>query len=683
MQKFFKRVVERKILIPTVFLILMAVSLLMLPLVTVNYDLAEYLPENAGTKAAIKKAKEEFDYPGTANVMAEDITIGKAYELKQKIKAIDGVKSVIWLDDFVDILMPVQQIPEEYRDNYYKDNCALFQVEFEEDNYSPRTSEALVKIRQLDTNLRVTGEAESSRSMKELLAGEIFKIIVIVVPVCVLILMIASYSWIEPLLYLIVLGVAIAVNMGTNAFFSSISFITNSMASVLQLAICMDYSIFLLHRYFEERDNGSDAKTAVITAASKSLSSIAASALTTVAGFVSLLFMQYGIGADIGLVLAKGVIISFLCVILLMPVLILLFSKLLDKTRHKPLMPSFRLIGKAVLKVRYVIIILALLVIVPSLLAQSRNDYFYGDNTASVGAGKAYEDRTEIKNKFGITNTVMILVPRGNTSKEITLCNELKNIEHTSQVTALVTMADPSIPVEFLPDSVKDNFVSENYSRIILNFSIEGEQPEGFVAVTSLRDVLQKHYPDSWYAAGLLTSLSDIKDTVNNDSVLVAIASIVTVGLVVLFTFRSISVPLILLLVIQASIWINMAIPYFQSFKMAYIGYLVISSLQLGATIDYAILLSNRYLEFRNIYDPKQSAKEAIRTAAPSILVSALVLATAGFTFGIVSKVGSISELGNLIGRGAVLSGLLTIVLLPALLTVLDKLIFKTTLIKK
>ena len=336
MDKAINYLCRRKISIPTIFLIVIITSLLMLPRVSINYDLAEYLPEHSNTKQAIAILEENFGYPGTAEVMVENISIGEALKLKESISAIDGVESVIWLDDLVDISRPLETIPDKVRNQYYKNNSALFQVQFDEFDYSQKTSQAIIHIRKLvGEDAAISGPAESSRHMKEILAGEISKILLIVVPLCLLILVFASSSWIEPLIYISILGISIIINMGTNIIFKSVSFITYSMASVLQLAMAMDYAIFLMHRYLEERDSGKDVQPAITMAVKKSLSSIAASAMTTVAGFLALIVMNYRIGADIGLVLAKGIVISFLTVIILMPVIIVLLSNIIDKTRHR------------------------------------------------------------------------------------------------------------------------------------------------------------------------------------------------------------------------------------------------------------------------------------------------------------------------------------------------------------
>ncbi|HHY81170.1 MAG TPA: MMPL family transporter [Clostridiales bacterium] len=672
---------KRKISVPIFFLVSVIVSLLMLPRVSINYDLAEYLPEDSNTKQAIAILEENFGYPGTAEVMVEDISIAEAQKLKERLAEIDGVKSVIWLDDLADPAKPLQTIPEEIRDGYYKNNTALFQVQFDEFDYSQKTSQAIIKIRELvGEDAAISGPAENSRHMKEILAGEISKILLIVVPLCLVILMLASSSWIEPLLYIGIIGVSIVINMGTNIIFKSVSFITYSMASVLQLAMAMDYALFLMHRYLEERDSGKGVQSAIVIAVRKSLSSIAASALTTIAGFLALIVMNYQIGKDIGLVLAKGILISFLTVIILMPVIIVLLNRVIDKTRHRNFSPSFNKIGQHVLKFRIVIVVLALIMVVPAFLAQRSNEFLFGDSSATSAEGKAAEQSQRISETFGVNNAVLLLVPSGYPAAEKALAEELKSQGYIKDVQGLVTLADPSIPREYLPKSVRDNFDSGGYSRFIINLRVQGENDQSFAAVDQIKNTAEKHYPGQWLTAGSITSIADIRSTVNEDIFSVNLYSILAVAMIILLTLRSVSLPIILVAVIELSTWINMSIPYFAGEKLAFIGYLVVSSLQLGATIDYAILLANRYMEFRKDLLPKEAAQAAIKAAGSSIVISALILSSAGLSFGFISEIDEIKAIGMLIGRGAAISGLLVLTLLPALLIMLDKVVMKTSL---
>ena len=674
-------ILHHRILVCSIFLVLVVASLVMIPLVQVNYDLAEYLPEESTTKQAITVLEEEFSYPGTASVMVEDVSLREAADLKTKIEGVENVSAVLWLDSVADISKPLEFIDQSYLDSYYKDGAALYTVQFTEGSYSPKSGAALEEIRTLtDKPLYITGAAEENRNMNSVMNREITTIVLVVIPLCILILMLASSTWIEPFILLFVIGVSIVINMGTNLFFGEVSFITHGMASILQLAMSMDYSLFLMHRYLEERKKTDSVYDAVVTATKASISSIAASSLTTVAGFLALVFMQYSIGTDLGLVLAKGIVISFLSVIILTPIIILTMHKVIEKSAHRQLMPQFGKLGRGVLKSRWIILGVVLVLLVPCFLAQNSNSFLYGDSSGSSAQGEVAVAKQKVEDRFGVSNPVILLVPNDSVAKETQLANELSDMNAVGSVQALATMADPAIPRDMMPQAVRDMFISEDYSRMIVSLNIEGESDAVFAAVEDIKAAAQRYYPDQWLAAGTPTSVLDIKDTVSQDIMVVNLFSILAVGLIILLIQRSLSIPIILIFAIEASIWINMSVPYFSGSKLLFIGYLVVSSLQLGATIDYAILLTTRYTEFRRIQPPREAAVSAIKTAGPSVVISALILATAGFSYGLVSQIGSISEIGTLLGRGAALSGVLVLTLLPILLTLLDPVIRVTTL---
>ncbi|HPT78020.1 MAG TPA: MMPL family transporter [Candidatus Atribacteria bacterium] len=684
MKRFFSLICRRRAVVCVIFAAAVVLSLLLLPGVSVNYNLADYLPDHSDTKRAIKVLEQEFSYPGTVYVMLEDRMIPEILETKRALSGIDGVRSVLWLDDLYDITQPLSQIPEPALENWYKDGAALLQVEFEENDYSEKTTHAIKEIRALlGDEVAISGPAESSRYMKSTLAEEILRIMLIVVPLCLLILVLASSSWVEPFIYLGIIGVSIAINMGTNAFFKNVSFITHAISAVLQLAISMDYSIFLMHRYLEERKRGLDVISAVVNAAHQALSSIAASAATTIAGFLALLFMKYGIGADIGIVLAKGILLSFITVVVLMPVMIIYMSRIIEKTSHKVFTPNLERLARGVIKLRYLIIAVVFLVAIPSYLAQQSNHFIYGETTEGDTDSRTMQDTRRIEERFGTNNIVLLLVPSGDIAREIALSEEIEALEFVNSVHGLVTLADPSIPREFLPQSVVEAFATENYSRFIINLNVKGEAPETFAAIERLKETTQKHFPDKWLIGGNTPAVADIKSTVDSDIFMVNMFSIVAVALIIMLTFRSFSLPVILVSAIEASVWINMGIPYFTGSSLVFIGYLVVSSLQLGATIDYAILITNRYMEFRTTMSPADAAMSAVKTAGNSVIVSALILMTAGFAEGAVSSISSISEIGVLLGRGALLSGLIVLTLLPSLLILLDGVIHRTTLLKK
>lgn len=669
-----------------VFALLTAGSLLLYPLVQVNYDLSEYLPQDSMTKRAMEEMEESFGYDAVLRVMVEDVTLSESLDIKETLSQMEGVASVLWLDDVADIRQPLETLDAGTVEQYYRDGAALYQVTLTGGDYDTASGDTIDAIRALGIDgLSVAGNAEEARNTRILLDSEMLQIFAVVVPFCLLILFLASKSWVEPLLYLAVLFVAIFINLGTNVCFSSVSFITQAMAAVLQLAISLDYSLFLFHRYLEERDAGKDAREAVLAAVQGSLNSILASALTTIAGFLAMVLMQYSIGRDIGFVLAKGITLSFLSVILLMPVLIYLLRNVIDKTRHKPWMPSFAKLGRGAMKIRWVLVVVLVVLIVPAYLGQQQNVYLYGDSAGSATAQtQTSQEREAIEAKFGVYNPVVLLVPRGDTAGEIALAQELEAQPAVTSVQALVTLADPTLPRDMLPDAVVEQFESDEYSRMIVQLNIAEEGTALTQAVEDIESAAEAYYPGQWLAVGTPTSLNDIRLSVESDGTLVQILSILAVGIIVMLAFRSIVIPVLLVALIQCAIWINMSVPYFTGEPLIYIGYLVISGLQLGATIDYAILLTNRYRDERRLGQaPMDAAVSALKVSGHSILVSTLILAGAGFSLSIISNIPSVSIIGLLLCRGALLSGGMVIVMLPPLLALLDRVIRAGTIKRK
>lgn len=670
---------KHKVLLYVIFGLLVSVSIVLITQVRVNYDMSKYLPEDSITQRSITILERDFSYPGTARVMAEDLTPLEALEVKARLQAIDGVSAVLWLDDFTDITQPTEFIDQKYLKDYYLDNKALYTLEFDQGDYSAVTGQALLEISALlGDNGSINGSAEDARFTREIMNSEVAKILLIVVPFCIIILMLAGRTWIEPLLYVSSIGVAVALNMGTNIIFDSVSYITQSMTAVLQLAISMDYSLFLFHRYLEEKDKGHERHQALAIAIRASFSSISASALTTVAGFLALVFMSYSIGFDLGMVLAKGIFFSFLTTITFLPLLILSCHKVIDKTRHRSFLP--KLSSKFACRWKYGVIVLALIIAIPCFIAQGNNDFLYGDTSGSAGTPEMQESKKDIENTFGNSEPVMILVPNDNINAEDKLCQELESMEIVRSIQSRTALADPTIPQDILPQSLKDQFLSPEYSRLIVFLNLGEESQATYSSTEQLEQAAEKYFPGQWYMAGKSTATTDIKNTIEQDTIVINLFSLLAVALIIMLTFRSISIPIILVGIIEISIWMNMAVPYFQGTKLIFIGYLVVSSIQLGATIDYAILISNRYLEFRKQLPPEDAVGKALGTAGGSVITSATILIVAGFTEAIVSGIPSVSQIGLLLGRGALLSGLMVLFVLPRLLIIFDKVISKTTL---
>lgn len=677
-EKLARLIVQNRKKIGVLFGIAIVISLLLMPLVRINYDLSEYIPDTERAKRGMNVVEEEFAMQGFARIMINDVSLVEAKEYKEKIKAVDGVDIVLWLDDSVDVYRPIEYIPKDVLQDYYKDGSALIEVMFEEGDYSPKTNQAVGEIQALlPENSNMIGSAVDTKSAQDTVQSEIGKIMIILVPVVFLILILTTDSYISPLLFLAVIGTSILLNMGTNVIFKHVSFLTYSIVAALQLAVSMDYSVFMLHE-FEAQDK-KDLEEAMVKTISKACISITSSALTTVAGFVALVFMGFTIGKDMGLVFAKGIVLSLFCVIFLMPYLILKFYPLVQKTTHKMLLPNFDKFSRFTSKISYVIIALVILIVLPSYIAQKQNVFLYGASSFGGGEGtKVYEDEKAIVQKFGRSNPVIILVPTGDYISEKEMAKEYEALEVVKKVQSLANLVGEGVPDSFVPVDNYEKFRTEKYSRFVIYLRTSSESELAFQAIDTIEEITSKYYGDNYEITGVIPITMNIKEVVNSDYNVVNIISILAVMVILLFTFKSIAIPILLIIVIESGIFINMAIPYFAGDSMMFLGYLIVSSIQLGATIDYAILMTNNYLDAREYRYKYSASRIATNKSVTAIITSGGILTCAGYLIKWCSTINAISELGGLIGRGAIMSMALVIFVLPHILEIFDKVIRRT-----
>lgn len=612
--------------------------------------------------------------------MISDVTIPEALEYKEKLEAVDGVTAVTWLDDVVSIFVPLSTLDTDTLETYYKDNNALFTVTIEED----RRIEAVSSIREIiGEDNAMTGSAVSTAISTTETVLEVNKISIFTVLFVLVVLVMTTNSWMEPLIVLIGLGLAIVINNGTNLIFGEISFVTNAAGSILQLAVSLDYSVFLLHRFEECRQENPDVKAAMTEALCKSTSSILSSGLTTVIGFLALVLMQFRLGPDLGLALAKGVAISLITVFVFMPSFILLTYKWLDKTRHKDLLPKFDLFGKSVQKMTIPMVCIFVILIIPAYLASNANDYYYGSSNIFGNETQLGSDTAVIESVFGKSDTYVLMVPAGDTATETELSQELNNLPQVTSIISYVDLAGAEIPLEYLDENTLSQLISKNYSRMVLSVDVPYEGEETFALVEQVRNIAQKYYSDTYYLAGEGVSTYDLMETVTDDMVKVNFMAIAAVFIVLLLSLRSISLPIVLVLSIETAIWINLSIPYFMDTPIFYIAYLIISSIQLGATVDYAILMTDRYKENREMMNKKAAVIQTISDVTVSILTSGSVLTVVGLLLGYITTNQLLGQLGIFIGRGAILSLIIVLFVLPGLLYLFDPLIIRKRKIKQ
>ncbi|MDR0380904.1 MAG: MMPL family transporter [Oscillospiraceae bacterium] len=672
-----KFVTDHKRLVIALFAVPALVCVFLFLGVNVNFNIVEYLPQDAASTRALSVMEDAFTQAmPNARVMLRDVSVQEALVYKRRLGEIEGVSDVTWLDDIVDIRQPLETADRATVESYYKDGSALLSLSVRRGGETAATEAIYALIGETGA---LTGDAVGRAEMQRLTGSETTRAIAILVPIILIILLLTTRSWLEPLLFLGAIGVSIVINMGTNIIFGEISFITNAVSPILQLAVSLDYAIFLLHSFETYRRETDDIHAAMRMAMKRALPAVGASAATTLFGFLALVFMRFRIGSDLGVNLAKGIVLSFLSVMVFLPALTLCCHKLLDKTKHRPFLPSSRNPGRFLSKLRAPALILVALLLVPVFLAQRRSDFTYGFGGFNENSRNG-RDSAAVDETFGRFNPVVLLVPRGDVAREKVLGDACAALPHVTSVVSYAATVGAEIPDAFLDPSVTDRFYSEDYSRLILYVDTPEEGEDAFAAVENIRDTARAHYGDDFHMLGQSVSLYDMKSIITQDNGRVNAIAVAAIFLVLLLTFRSLSLPFLLLLTIEAAVWFNLSVPYFTGTPLCYIGYLVLSTVQLGATVDYAILFSDHYIFHRKRL-PKQAAlKRTLGETFRSILLSGTILSLAGFTLWFSSSNPIVSDLGLLLGRGALLSMAMVFLFLPALLALFDKFIERTTL---
>ncbi|WP_040213648.1 efflux RND transporter permease subunit [Clostridium polynesiense] len=678
MRKIAAFIVKHKKLIIGFYVLILLLSAVSMQFVTIEYDLSSYLPKEINSIKGKNKLSEDFNIKGTANLMVKEKELYKVKKLKEDIESLPAVESVIWLDDAEDIHKPVDFMDKALSKRFISGEYSLLQLQFAEGNDTLATRKAIDEIDKMtEMEHYIGGQAAVSKDMQDTANRELFNYSVVAFIIITIILLISSRAYYEPILFFAAIGAAILLNMGTNIIFGSISSNTHSVASILQLAVSMDYSIFLLHRFHEEAEN-MDQNSAMIEAIVKTFSSVSSSALTTVGGFLALVAMHYGIGKDMGLVLAKGVFFSLVTVVTLLPCLILV-SERFSGYKHKILLPDFKRISGWMVKRRKFALVLAMLLVLPAFLGQSKLKYYYSTEKTLSTKSQSVKSNEKIEEIFGSSNELILLVPKVDKTKLKSMADEIDSLEKVDSVQGLYSMADETLPDFLIPKQVRATFESDKYTYFILNINAPIEGLETKEIIKKIQSTADK-YTKEWYVTGEAAIYMDLQQVTSQDFNRVTIISIIIIGLILLFTFKSLVLSLILVFVIQLGIWINLSIPYFLGSKLNFIAFIIIGAIQLGATVDYAILFTSRYKENLEAYKPLEAMKKTIEDTGRSVFTSALILMAGTFSISFITTIKSASELTLLIGRGAFISLLLVYMLLPALLLIFGPLIRRTTL---
>ena len=666
-------IIKHKKAVIATFVIATVLSAICFLTVEVNYDMTDYLPSDAGSTKALEIMNKEFQVSlPNAFVTISDVSLPEAIVNKHALESLEYVSEVRWLDDMIDTTIPLEMGNKDIIDSFYRDGNARYSVVIEKGYEKQGISSILESFGE---RAAITGDAADIEFVQTTAEPEILYAILIVLPIILLILILSTTSWIEPLLFLAAIGVSVVINMGTNALFGSVSFLTNSVTPILQLAVSLDYAIFLLHSFAAHRKSGKNIDEAMQSAIRESFSTISASASTTLFGFMALLLMEFSIGADLGLSLAKGIVFSFVSVMVFLPAMTICTYKAIDKARHRELMPSFSNIHSVLRRIAIPTIIIIALIIIPVFLGQSRTDFMYGFQSA---AEKMRGESGGTANDGG--TVVVLLVPKGDVSREEQLSDEIMELAHVTSVMSYAKTVGSAIPPEFLDSSITDQFYSGGLARIVVSTDTPNEGNAAFETVERITATAETYYPGQVHTAGHSATLYDIKNVVQNDNRVTNIAAILAIFIVLLLTFKSAILPFLLLFTIEAAIWINLSIPYFAGTPINYMGYLVLNTVQLGATVDYAILLTMTYMRNRQTMPKHEAIHKSLGSSFRAIIISATTMAAAGFTLSLTSSNPIIGDIGYLLGRGTLLSMLMVVVFLPAMLTRLDGAIGKLTL---
>ena len=647
----------------------------------INYDILSYLPDNLSTTQAEKILKEDFNCGSLAMLIVENMEDKDVSKLKEKVSKVDGVVDVLWIDDFLDLSVPKEMLPKDINDLLYTENSTLMVIKLEEGSASLKTLNAVESIRNITGNQAfLSGMASIIKDTKDISDKETPLYVVIAVILTLIVLSFTMDSYVTPFIFLLSIGFAIIYNFGSNIIFGEISYITKALSAVLQLGVTMDYSIFLLHRYDEERDKYDSHIDAMAIAIQNTTTSIFGSSLTTIAGFLALCAMDLALGMDMGLVMAKGVLLGVICTVTVLPALILIFDKQIHKYKHRPILPTFKKSSEIVVKHYKKLVVLFLLLFIPSIIGSTNAKVYYNldeslpDNLPSIIA------TNKLKKDYNMNSTNIVLVKDSLKPYKVEqMIKEIENLDGINSVVALEKIIGPSVVQDILPSNLLNSVKSGGYEQLIVNTKYRAATDEAGIQIKKLNEIVHK-YDKNGLVGGEAPLTDDLIKIADTDFKTVSFVSIIAIFVIIAVVFKSISLPVILVLAIESAIFINLGIPYYTNTIEPFIASIVIGTIQLGATVDYAILLTSRYKEELSVNENKfEAMRVSIQSSARSIVTSALSFFSATIGVGLISKLEMISALCSLMARGAIISMFIIIFMLPAILLTFNSLIIKTS----
>lgn len=682
--KFGKWVVKCRIPILVLAVALLVPSLIGMIMTRINYDMLTYLPGDIDTVVGQDILMDEFGKGAFSFVIIEGMDPKDVSSLREDISHVDHVDTVLWYDDFADVSVPMEILPSKLYDAFNSGDSTMLAIFFDTFTSSDDTMEAITAIRSIaGKQCFVSGMSAMVTDLKDLCEKEEPIYVGIAVALACVAMMIFMDNWITPFVFLMSIGMAILLNMGTNYFLGEISYLTKALSAVLQLAVTMDYSIFLWHSYEEQKSMYEDNKEAMAVAINNTLTSVVGSSITTVAGFIALCFMSYTLGLDLGIVMAKGVILGVIGCVTTLPSMILVLDKLLQKTSHKSLLPDMGKVASGITKVFPVFLILFLGLILPSYLSyKATNNEVYYDLGETLPEDMAYVvANSKLQEDFGVGATHMVLVSTDVSDTDVrAMIHEMENVEGIKYALGLESVVGPLVPEEMLPESVKEVLKSDDWELLLVNSEYKTATDEVNAQINELNTILKK-YDSKGMLIGEAPCTKDLIETTDEDFKVVNTVSIVAIFVIIALVEKSITLPLILVAVIELSIFINLGLAHLTGTSLPFIAPICISTIQLGATVDYAILMTTRYKQERyEGRDKREAVTNALKVSIPSIIVSAMGLFSATFGVALYSDVDIISSLCDLMARGAIVSMFAVILFLPAMFMLFDKMICVTSI---
>ena len=648
----------------------------------INYDILTYLPKNIETMKGQDILEDEFGTGAYSMFLVKGMDEKQVVALKKQIEGVKHVDTVLWYDSVADISVPMNVIPKNLKEKFNNGDTTMMFIVFDQTTSAEGTMNAVQKIRKIATkDCFLAGMSGVVTDTKILAEKEAPIYILIAVILAIIVLSLTMDSFMIPFIFLICIGIAIVYNMGTNIFMGEISFITQSIAAVLQLGVTMDYSIFLWHSYEEEQEkNPGDKREAMANAISATFQSIIGSSITTVAGFIALCFMSFRIGLDLGVVMAKGVIFGIISCVTILPSMILVLDKLLEKTKHKPLMKEFHRLPDIIARRYWVFGLIFLCLLPPAIYGQAHTKVYYNLGDTLPKSLPSSRAATELDKNFSSNTTYMILNDARLSSKDTSLMySELKDVKGVDAVIGKNTFVGPLVPDSMIPESVKSKVESKNWKLTIVTSKYKVASDKVNAQINKVNKIV-KSYDKKAMVVGEAPGTKDLITITNHDFQVVNWVSIALVFIIIAIVLKSVTLPFILVAVIEFAIFINMAVPYYTNTTIPFIASIVIGTIQLGSTVDYAILMTTRYLTERNAGNTRtQSTRIALSTSMKSIIVSALSFFSATFGVGLISSISLISSLCNMMARGALISMVVVLLVLPSLYMLLDPVIMRTT----